>query len=512
MTGTSRPIVIFQHYGFDTKSATDTSGGGSGWWNTTNADGSTPSTAANMQTFLSMLPSYNVIGMFTGHVHATGAYFTTLSNGKVIDDFVGGTGGIDQCEENDGNSPDCGGRGNFFAVHVNNQVNHPNAAEFLDVASVEWRSPANNPQEYPTPYYTNMSTPAFAGTAKTGMQGPAFGTGALGCRKLISNNLVDYSSMVTITAAPYENYASKVTVTNNTGATFYGNSTYNPMVLEVPNSIIAPATAALPSGLNLGGFAGFTNASGQAFVDRCGGQEIALQNGAVGYNAPAIPNVFLMSDASYLEPGQQMTFYVAFPLNSYTNFKFYAVGMDTIVPAANNVVVSPSQPATLPVKMATGLVLPLSINYQNGTDSWLTVTPSGSTFPTTLTFTMKSVPTIGTVGSISLVNPSDQTIEPQTITIQVGTPVTVDSSTAGLSITVDGNNVTTPQFFLWVPGSTHQITAPNTQPGLSNGTMAAFQSWTGYPFYQWLAHRSHEWGGGQGAVHYRLSVDGQNRH
>src|SRR5262249_6555689 len=42
---------------------------------------------------------------------------------------------------------------------------------------------------------------------------------------------------------------------------------------------------------------------------------------------------------------------------------------------------------------------------------------------------------------------------------------------------VDGAPCTTPCFFPWVPGTTHQATAPGTVP-VTTGTQYAFDSWT----------------------------------
>jgi predicted CXXCH cytochrome family protein len=57
------------------------------------------------------------------------------------------------------------------------------------------------------------------------------------------------------------------------------------------------------------------------------------------------------------------------------------------------------------------------------------------------------------------------------------TPVTVDTNTPGLSITVDGSPYTAPQTFYWVPGSSHTIGTTRYQNEAA-GTRSTFSSWS----------------------------------
>lgn len=54
--------------------------------------------------------------------------------------------------------------------------------------------------------------------------------------------------------------------------------------------------------------------------------------------------------------------------------------------------------------------------------------------------------------------------------------ITVDTSPAGLGITVDGTSYTAPQSFAWVGGSNHTIAT--TSPQTATGTRFLFQSWS----------------------------------
>jgi hypothetical protein len=56
-------------------------------------------------------------------------------------------------------------------------------------------------------------------------------------------------------------------------------------------------------------------------------------------------------------------------------------------------------------------------------------------------------------------------------------PIAVDTSPAGLALTIDGNPFTSPQTFSWVVGSQHTIAVASPQPG-SPGMQYAFASWS----------------------------------
>lgn len=76
-------------------------------------------------------------------------------------------------------------------------------------------------------------------------------------------------------------------------------------------------------------------------------------------------------------------------------------------------------------------------------------------------------------------NPSAVLMDaPKTVTANFATAsgsYTVTSSPAGLSITVDGVPVTTPQTFNWTPGTSHTLTAPSMQG--TGGTRYLYSSW-----------------------------------
>jgi hypothetical protein len=57
------------------------------------------------------------------------------------------------------------------------------------------------------------------------------------------------------------------------------------------------------------------------------------------------------------------------------------------------------------------------------------------------------------------------------------TGITVQTSPAGLSFTVDGTTYTSAQIFQWVPGSPHQISTSSPQAG-GPGTQYAFNNWS----------------------------------
>ena len=61
-------------------------------------------------------------------------------------------------------------------------------------------------------------------------------------------------------------------------------------------------------------------------------------------------------------------------------------------------------------------------------------------------------------------------------TILAMSAVTLATSPAGRSLTVDGNTITAPQTFYWVPGSSHAVSASSPQG--SGGTRFVFASWS----------------------------------
>jgi cytolysin (calcineurin-like family phosphatase) len=203
-----RPVVIFQHFGLDPFSTGEPPNTNDPWW-----------TAGQRLQFWNLIRTYNVIGMFTGHIHSTGIYDFTEDDGlpsRHIDDFVGGTGGQDPCLNND--HPACGGRGQFFAVRITDQ--------YLDVASLEWRSNADGTDRDTEAQFTNLAPP-FWDTYKDSTQGPAFINGQMGCRKIINRQLIDVSNLVNGLGAFTRPSGAPITITNTSQATIPG-----PLALE----------------------------------------------------------------------------------------------------------------------------------------------------------------------------------------------------------------------------------------------------------------------------------------
>jgi len=101
------------------------------------------------------------------------------------------------------------------------------------------------------------------------------------------------------------------------------------------------------------------------------------------------------------------------------------------------------------------------------------VNPTGSTLTggdATSTYTAGSTPGAGT-GTAAVDNQTVST------TINILDSVTVTTSPANLSITVDGVTSTAPQSFNWVVGSSHTIATTSPQ-NVSGGTEQVFNSWS----------------------------------
>ena len=112
-------------------------------------------------------------------------------------------------------------------------------------------------------------------------------------------------------------------------------------------------------------------------------------------------------------------------------------------------------------------------SFNNNTYQMITVYPQNITVQVTNPVTLANIYQWQDTGSVTQ---TPQTGAGQTTALALtdrltilqynsGIPVTVTSSPAGLSVGVDGTNITTPQSFLWVPGTTHVLdaTLANTQ-------------------------------------------------
>jgi len=124
-----------------------------------------------------------------------------------------------------------------------------------------------------------------------------------------------------------------------------------------------------------------------------------------------------------------------------------------------------------------------TINFSvDGTDVGTTATTDGtgtailSTYnPSTLTAGSHNVAASFTAATIS--GTSYSASNSGTQTLKVTTPITVNTSVAGLTFTVDGTDYTTPQTFQWDPGSNHTISTTSPQSGVA-GTRYVWTSWS----------------------------------
>ncbi|KAA6456399.1 hypothetical protein DYQ86_24975 [Acidobacteria bacterium AB60] len=488
--GTQRPIVIVQHFGLDPLSMF-----GSkttipvGWWNSTEWDDlglpKTTTTFTNVKAFLKAIQGYNVVAMFTGHRHSTGAIYTTLPNGQLLDDLIGGTGGIDQCGGNWQEYPDCGGRGDFFVVRYRDYDAPPNGslngsgAKYLEVASVEWKNNYGNPQDNPPPYFTNFSNMSSE-FSHVGAQGPPYAAQSQGCRKLVSNNLIDYSSQVII-SPPSDGW---VTVTNISPSVISGDRLKNPLVLEINGMDINGGSGYTTAPLDLGGTGGeATNASGESFVDRCAGTELVQtqtfpyfayssrysrqQSGqtTTGLNVPQntdgtysmdAPNVYLISDAVVFRPGNSMKFHLGFPVGANPTLRFLSVGRDMLVPQTGNVSLSKSRrTAIVPLSLLSGKAETISAVSNS---SWLIVKLSSATTPARLTLETAFDPPAGSVASVQL-DLSNHAVTTQHIIVTFGGNANAATEPGSLPPTLNAQIPHSPEMSTILPTARENLPA-----------------------------------------------------
>jgi len=103
----------------------------------------------------------------------------------------------------------------------------------------------------------------------------------------------------------------------------------------------------------------------------------------------------------------------------------------------------------------------------------------GSVSPTNTTLTSGQATSTYTAGSTAGSGTGTATVDNQQVsaTINILDSVTVTTSPANLSITVDGVTSTAPQAFNWVVGSSHTIATTSPQ-NISGGTEQVFSSWS----------------------------------
>jgi hypothetical protein len=172
-----RPVIFFQHYGWDSFSKQLNTDGSASYWSDT-----------DRQSFLNAIKGYNVVGIVSGHNHNVGSYAvpTTDNNGNpvMLEDFVGGVGGQNNY-------------GQFFVVRLTDQ--------FFDLMPVEWADPTI----YPT---VTSPYPVKVGTA-TG-NSPFFNS-VQGCRKWLGPALHRAPLTVDLNGL-------SIKITNNTTSTIPG--------------------------------------------------------------------------------------------------------------------------------------------------------------------------------------------------------------------------------------------------------------------------------------------------
>jgi Divergent InlB B-repeat domain len=103
----------------------------------------------------------------------------------------------------------------------------------------------------------------------------------------------------------------------------------------------------------------------------------------------------------------------------------------------------------------------------------------GTVNPTASTITSGQATSTYTAGSTAGNDTSTTTVDNATVntTVNILDSVTVATSPAGLSITVDGTAYTAPQTFNWVVGSSHTLNTTSPQ-NASGGTADVFSSWS----------------------------------
>ena len=320
---TGRPVVIFQHFGLDPFSLGQPPNTNDPWWG-----------AGDRLQFWNIIRPYNVIGMFTGHIHATGIYDFTENDGlptKHIDDFVGSTGGQDPCLGNDHAA--CGGRGHFFAVRITDQ--------YLDVASLEWRSNADGTDRDTQAQFTNLAPPSWDANNDTS-QGPAFPNGQMGCRKIINRQLIDVSTLVNGVAMINRTNGAPITITNSSQTTIPG-----PLALELLNPT--------------------QNLSNKSFVDSCASNSNAYMYSDSNNSGDLAPGASLTFTPKF--EGATGSYYVALALvrvgkvNGSDPAKVDLTGTRTSLPADG----------TITIYGPPGAAFTASPSIQSSTPNWVSI-------------------------------------------------------------------------------------------------------------------------------------------
>jgi len=160
-------------------------------------------------------------------------------------------------------------------------------------------------------------------------------------------------------------------------------------------------------------------------------------------------------------------------------------GTDTFNPwlvlsvSANPTQILPSGTSTLTADLTHNSNGVGGFSVPNGTSVTFGGTLDSSVNPTNTTLTSGDATSTYTAGSTSGAGTGTAAVDNQTVstTIQILDSVTVTTSPANLSITVDGVTSTAPQTFNWVVGSSHTIATTSPQ-AISGGTEQVFSSWS----------------------------------
>jgi len=433
--GTTRPIILLQHFGFDEFSiwnGTQFNADGTpgeGWWKDRGpiATGYTQ-TQRDVSQFLALIAGYNIVGMYTGHRHYSGAYFTTQYNGQVIDDFVGGSGGLSE-------------QGQFWVVNFAN--------DFLTTGDAEWFGTDGAAN------WTDPGSPGFAGSA-----------GLTACRKY-TGQIIDYTNQVTI--APSSSDASVVTVTSNYGAPLTGNFALG----------VTP-TEDVSFNTNSSTYANST----LGFFDRCGTAQmtVPVPGQQFTYNySPGYPTAYLQADSfnNVLNSNGSFTFKVPFGYDP-KSLRFVAAGSDNILASATTIYAPTTGSITVDLRAASGSTTQ-TFTWQ--APSWLTVTASSSTLPARLTIQLNGSPAVGqadaihifadpnstTTGTRILAFYSDAVVTSPGALVLTPTPVQVNLSLAS-GATNQGFTISAPG---WLNVTSSSTTLPATLTVAFSSTVAA---------------------------------------
>jgi hypothetical protein len=159
-------------------------------------------------------------------------------------------------------------------------------------------------------------------------------------------------------------------------------------------------------------------------------------------------------------------------------------GTDTFNPwlvlsvSANPTQIDPSGTSTLTADLTHNSNSVGGFSVPNGTSVTFGGT-LGTVNPTNTTLTSGEATSTYTAGSTPGAGTGTAAVDNQTVstTINILDSVTVTTSPANLSITVDGVTSTAPQTFNWVVGSSHTIATTSPQ-NVSGGTEQVFSSWS----------------------------------